>query len=146
MNTNNNNNNNNNFLSNVARESVFTDLDFGFRVNPNTGDLSKRKDVESVRQSCLNILLTSRGEKPFDPEFGSNIKKFLFETIDPLTIEAMKEDIRLSIIEYEPRVKVKTIDVRDLSEKNLLDFRVEVEIKSPEATLTEIAFTVERQR
>jgi phage baseplate assembly protein W len=130
----------------VARANTFTDIDLGFRSNPVTGDIAKKKDIEAIKQSCLNILLTDRGEKPFDPSFGSSITGQLFENFDPVLRESLKEEVELALRLREPRIKVLSVDVVDLSERNALEFRVEVQIQSPEATITEINFIVERQR
>lgn len=137
----------------VARESTFTDIDFGLRVIPSltdddigTGDIAKKRDVEAISQACINILLTNRGEKPFDPFFGSNIRGQLFELYDPAMRLIFQEEIKLSLKRYEPRVKVLDVYIKDLSDRNALDFRVEVEIKSPEPSIEEIAFVVERLR
>ena len=130
----------------VARTNTFTDIDLSFRASPITGDIAKKKDVEAIKQSCLNILKTNRGEKPFDPSFGTDIRKQLFENFDPLIKESLKEEIDLALTLLEPRVKVLTVDVEDLSSRNALEFRIEVEIQSAEPTITEIGFVIERQR
>lgn len=130
----------------VARSRTFTDIDLSFRASPITGDIAKKKDVEAIKQSCLNILKTNRGEKPFDPSFGTDIRKQLFEAFDPIVKESLKEEIELSLNFLEPRVKVLSVDIEDLSDRNALDFRIEVEIQSPEPTITEIGFVIERQR
>ena len=130
----------------IARQKTFTDIDLSFRASPITGDVAKKRDAEAIKQSCLNILLTNRGERPFDPNFGTDIRKQLFENFDPLIKESLKEEIELALKLFEPRVKVLSVDIEDLSIRNALDFRIEVEIQSPEPTITEIGFVVERQR
>jgi hypothetical protein len=50
-------------------------------INPVTGDLAKRTNEEAVRQSIINLILTGRGERPFQPLVGSDIYQLLFETI-----------------------------------------------------------------
>jgi len=42
-----------------ARDRIYSDMDFAFRENPVTGDVAIKKDVEAVKQSVLNILLTN---------------------------------------------------------------------------------------
>ena len=130
----------------VARKNTFTDIDLGFRSNPITGDVAKKKDIEAIKQSCINILLTNYGERPFDPSFGSGINSYLFDNFDPIIKESLREDVELVLNLREPRIKVLSVDVIDLSERNALEFRVEAEIRSPEAPIAEINFIVERQR
>jgi hypothetical protein len=129
-----------------AREKVYTDVDFAFRANPVTGDVSLKKDVEAVKQSVLNILKTRRGEKPFSPNFGSGIYSFLFEPIDSVTKAMIEEDIIFSLRNYEPRVKILSIVVDDLEDQNAINIRLDLEIISPVVTTTTIEFIVQRLR
>lgn len=133
-------------LSVKSREKVYSDFDFAFRANPVTGDIALKKDIEAIKQSVINILLTNKGERPFFPTFGSNIRSYLFENFDPVTRTLLENSIQESITNYEPRVKVLNVDVTDLSDRNALNFSVEVEIISPTRITTSIDFVVERLR
>jgi phage baseplate assembly protein W len=129
-----------------ARQSVYADLDFRFILNPNTGDLALKKDAESVKQSIMNILLTSRGERPFAPEFGGNLRAYLFENFDAITKAAMENVIVNSLRNYEPRVKVDRVKVTDLSYRNALSISIDFTILSPEERQDVVEFVVERIR
>jgi hypothetical protein len=129
-----------------AREKVYTDVDFAFRVNPDTEDLYIKKDVEAVKQSVLNILRTRRGERPFMPSFGSNIDSYLFEPIDSTTKAMIEEEIIFAIRNYEPRVIIKAIVVEALEEQNAIKIALDVEIISPTLATTTIEFIVQRLR
>lgn len=133
-------------LSVRAREKIYSDVDFAFRMNPVTGDVGVKKDVEAVKQSVLNILSTNRGERPFMPDFGGNIRAYLFENVDPVTISLIEEEIRSALTNYEPRVRVLTVDVEDLSDQNAINIRLEIEILSPTNTVATVEFVVERLR
>ena len=129
-----------------AREKVYTDLDFAFRANPITSDVSLKKDVEAVKQSVLNILLTNKGERPFLPTFGSNIRSRLFENIDSVTSLLIEEDIAFALRNFEPRVRVISVNVEEKPERNTVNITLDVEIISPVRTTTTIEFSVERVR
>jgi len=130
----------------IARERTYTDVDFAFRANPITGDVSLKREIQAVKQSVLNILLTNRGERPFDPEFGSDIRKQLFENFDPITQQLISDQIRTALRNYEPRVRVLNVNINARPDRNFLDVSVEVEIQSPEQTVTSVDFSVERLR
>ena len=53
--------------------------------NPITGDVSVKTDAQAVIRSIRNILLTSSGEKKFNPNFGGSIRSLLFDQVDPIT-------------------------------------------------------------
>ena len=133
-------------LSVRAREKVYSDVDFAFRMNPVTNDVAVKKDVEAVKQSVLNILSTNRGERPFMPNFGGNIRSYLFELVDSVTIALIEEEIRSALKNYEPRVRVLMVAVEDLSDENAINIRLEIEILSPTNTVATVEFVVERLR
>lgn len=130
----------------VARERTYTDVDFSFRPNPVTGDIALKKDDRAIKQSVLNILLTKRGEKPFDPNFGTNITAQLFENFDPIVETILDGEIRSSLRNHEPRVEVLNVTVDGSPDRNNLNVSVEFQIQSPEAPITSVSFSVERLR
>ena len=82
-------------ISNIrARTKPYSDFDFPFKKHPTTGDVPIKRDVEAVKQSVRNILLTRRGEKFFDPDFGGSLTEFLFENFDPI----VKAEMEMRII------------------------------------------------
>jgi len=129
-----------------ARQSVYSDLDFRFIVNPNTGDLALKKDAEAVKQSIMNILLTGRGERPFNPEFGGNLRAYLFENFDAVTQAAMENVIVNSLRNYEPRVRVDNVVINDLSYRNALEISIAFTLLSPDERQDAVSFVVERIR
>ena len=130
----------------TSRVTAFTDLDFRFIPNPNTGDTGLKKDVEAVKQSVRNILLTNHGEKPFRPIFGANLRAHLFELFDEVEEAVIKNVIINALNNYEPRVNVTNVEVEDLSYRNALRIKVEFDILSPSEVSTDIEFIVERIR
>ena len=129
-----------------ARQSIYSDLDFRFILNPNTGDIALKKDAEAIKQSIMNILLTSRGERPFNPDFGGNLRAYLFENFDVVTQAAMESVIVNSLRNYEPRVRVDNIAISDLSYRNALNISIDFTILSPEERQEVVEFVVERIR
>ena len=134
-------------ISNIrARTKPYSDFDFPFKKHPTTGDVPIKRDVEAVKQSVRNILLTRRGEKFFDPDFGGSLTEFLFENFDPIVEIEMEERIINTLRNYEPRVKVLSVDITDLSHRNALNLKLEVQILSPENVTADIEFIIERLR
>ena len=91
---------------------LYKDLDLSFTRNPVTGDVSKKIDVNAVKQS-LNILMqTNFYERPFAPEKGANLRGYLFEPMSNLVANVLQSTVRNMIASYEPRVRIETIVVR----------------------------------
>mgnify|MGYP003624348682 CR=1 FL=1 len=129
-----------------ARQNVYSDLDFRFTINPNTGDIALKRDAEAVKQSVQNILLTGRGERPFNPTFGGNLRAYLFENFDAVTEAAIKNVIINSLRNHEPRVRVDNVIVSNLDYRNALRVSIDITILSPEQTTDIVEFVVERLR
>lgn len=133
-------------LSIRAREKTYTDLDFTFRRNPVTDAVSIKRDIEAVKQSIINILSTNRGERPFLPDFGANIRSYLFENFDGVTASLVEEQIRVALANHEPRVRILDLSVNGLPDRNAMRIELEFEILSPAAETGAVEFVVERLR
>jgi phage baseplate assembly protein W len=133
-------------MSISSRVKAYSDIDLKFRVIPNSGDIALKKDILAVKQSVINILMTNRGEKVFDPDFGGSLRDYLFENYDSITAAAIKSRITTTLLNYEPRVEIVDLVVTDLTERNALRIMLELNITSPEEVTTTVEFIVERLR
>jgi phage baseplate assembly protein W len=97
----------------VAKKFLFGDLDPNFKRNPFTGDIYLKKDIEAVKNSIINIVLTGNFERPFQPRFGANIRQFLFESLDDNTLDTIHSVIANIIDIYEPRAQVLGVFVNE---------------------------------
>lgn len=92
----------------------YTDFSLAFTRNPFSNQLNVKTNAEAIKQSVRNILLTRKGEKPFDPEFGSPIANLLFENASPVVATVMQDEIERALATYEPRIKVSYVVVKFL--------------------------------
>ena len=102
----------------------FKDISMTFARNPLTNDLIALKNANAITRSVRNIIFTYPGEKPFDPEFGSQVSRMLFESIDPLNAIKIKREIRYSIERYEPRVLLTNVEVTPDYDGNAFDVQI----------------------
>lgn len=89
--------------------------------------LTDVQDIEAIKNSIRNIILTKQGTLPGDPEFGSKLGSVIFEPLDGLTSKLQDSFIRESLIRYEPRVRVVNVDLDEIPEYNRLVIRIEFE-------------------
>lgn len=68
-------------------------------------------DNELVRQSLLQILATGRGERVMRPDFGADVHKYLFDSLDTGLEDLVSTEVRAAIGKYEPRVAVQSVQV-----------------------------------
>ena len=85
------------------------DLSVTFKKHPVTDDLVVVKDKAAISQSIQNLLMTKKGERPFQPQLGSGLMDMLFEPLDYGSAALIKKEVRQTINRYEPRISVDRI-------------------------------------
>ena len=89
----------------------FKDISMTFQNNPLNSDLIALKNQTAIARSIRNIVFTLPGEKFFNPNFGSRVTRSLFENIDEILASNIRDEIATSIVNYEPRVELKNVEV-----------------------------------
>ena len=88
----------------------FKDISMSFQANPLNDDLIALKNETAIARSIRNIVFTIPGEKFFNPDFGSNVTRSLFENIDEISAVTIRDEIETSIRNYEPRVSLISVE------------------------------------
>ena len=70
---------------------TYHDFSFNFSPNPMSGDVLKRSGANAVKGAMLSIIKTNYNERLFQPEIGSGIRALLFEPMNPITEERLKQ-------------------------------------------------------
>ena len=108
----------NNSTNSVVDQSGYSDLDLTFNPHPVTGDLMTTSGNIAVSRSLKNLLLTNHYEKPFNPDYGSNVLKLLFEPMTPFTASTLETEITYTIRNYEPRISINSVTVTPDYDRN----------------------------
>ena len=106
----------------------YKDISMSFETNPLNDDLVSLTDTSAIARSIRNIVFTSPGEKFFNPDFGSRVSESLFENVDNVSALAIKDEIKSSIINFEPRVNLLNTRVTPNPEANEMNVTIEYEI------------------
>jgi phage baseplate assembly protein W len=93
------------------KAEIYSDFHKDLTQSPVNFDLARKIDEESIKESLRNLILTDRGERLFQPDIGSDIRKLLFENITAATVETIKDLVRTTIRNYEPRINLIGVDV-----------------------------------
>jgi phage baseplate assembly protein W len=102
-------------------QEYYSDFSKDLEQIPGRKDLSRRINESSVRDSIKNIVLTNKGERLFQPEFGCDINASLFENIDANTVIILKDNIQKAISNYEPRCVVRSVEIlADIDTNNII--------------------------
>ena len=113
----------NNDISRNVRQ--YRDLDLFFSRKNGTNDITKITDIEAVKRSIRNLILTNFYEKPFHPEIGSGIRDMLFENMTPITAVVLARKVEDVIENFEPRARL--ISVRSLPNLDRNEYEVTIE-------------------
>lgn len=106
----------------------YSDLDPDFKLDPINNDVSKTTNVKAVENSLIGIISTRKGERPFEPDFGSDIHSSLFENMTDYSAYSVKKAIEESVNNYEPRVSLRDVRVSPDYDKNTFNVGIEYHI------------------
>ena len=112
---------------------IYKDLSLFFTPNPVSGDVTMVTDVQDIKRSVRNLVMTNRFEKPFHPEIASHVRDLLFERFTPITFNLLRNRIETVLANYEPRVSVTDIEIDDSGramDNNELNVRIFFTLKN----------------
>ena len=112
----------NNTTKRVNRQYKDLDLDFG--LNSVTKDVNKLTDAEAVKRSVRNLINTNHYERFFRPELGSGLRGLLFEPVNEITTQFIKQKIIELLNFHEPRIRLTSVNVRNQMDSNSYSVRI----------------------
>ena len=95
----------------IKPEPIYSDLSTNFSLNAMTGDVVRLTELDAVKRAIKNIVMTNKYERLLNPRFGAGINDLLFEPMSPLTTMTLRDAIEDTIVTYEPRADLITLDV-----------------------------------
>ena len=120
----------------------YKDISMSFETNPLNDDLISLSNTSAIARSIRNIVFTSPGEKFFNPNFGSRISESLFENVDEVSALAIEDEIRSSIINFEPRVNLLDTVVVPNPDDNEMNVTIEYEINGIDIPPQQLEFVL----
>lgn len=82
-------------------------IEFPFRDDTKGKFLSMNDQAkQAIKSDLLHLLLTNRGERLYMPDFGANLKKYLFEPNDNITGSAIKGEIQSAVSKFIPNLTI----------------------------------------
>ncbi len=99
--------------------------------------------LDAAKANIRNLLLTQKGERVMQPDFGTNLRGILFEPMSENLPELIRSDIQQSIKKWLPYVVVDTVDVV-VSDDGVVKVDVLFTTKSDPDTLDSVTFGFHR--
>jgi len=107
---------------------TFKDINLSFKRHPVTNDLITVKNEDAIKKSVKNIIFTILGEKPYVPFFGTSINNSLFELANPLDHIRISDEIKSTLLNYEPRISNIKVNVANYPDSNELNAIIQYDI------------------
>jgi phage baseplate assembly protein W len=120
--------------------TFYSDFRKDMALNPISRDLSLKKDEDSIKEAIKNLLLTSPGERLFQPALGSDVKKMLFDNMTPATISYLEKVVQDTINNYEPRITLISVEVIPQYDKNAVSINITFYARNIQSPVTVTVF------
>ena len=117
---------------------AFKDINLSFKRHPVTNDVVTIRNEDAIKRSVKNIIFTILGEKPFIPQFGSVINESLFDLNTNLSEIRITDEIKSSLLNYEPRIDNIEVTVQVAPDRNELNCTVQYDIVGLPAPTQEV--------
>ena len=130
----------------MAATLSFKDINITFKKHPVTNDLVVSKDASAIKQSIVNLLMTNKGERVYQPEYGSDLRRFLFEPMDFATAAAIQSNIVSTIKKFEPRIGILSLEAIPNFDDNGFDVEMTYEIRGTDNPPVTVDFFLARTR
>jgi phage baseplate assembly protein W len=117
-------------------KDLFLDLETAVYYNRELNKQSILKDVQgsydeqAIQNSIVNIFLTAPGEKLLSPEFGLDLRGYLFEPVSQFTAFSIQDDIINRLPGMEPRISVNDVSVTPNADDNGYFITLQIDIPS----------------
>jgi phage baseplate assembly protein W len=99
------------------------------------GDFKRIQDLNVIINSWNNILLTPRGTYLHDPEFGSDLYKYVFEPSDSESVEGIKNEVIERITLYDDRALIEDVEVNISNNGKRVSLKIYILYKGEKGTL-----------
>jgi phage baseplate assembly protein W len=84
---------------------------------------------DAIKNNLINWFLTNRGERPLNPEFGGNLRQYIFEQINNNTLDFLEEDLQAQIANYFPSIIVESLDLLSTPDRNQITINLKYSIQ-----------------
>lgn len=109
------------YTSNDLKKIYFSDFSSNFEKNPVTGFLAMTTNEEDAKKLVRNLILTTQGERFFQPRVGSSIYSMQFEMADSVTITMLQDNIKETIDNHLKFVRVLDVNIKNMDSQNALE-------------------------
>jgi|TARA_X000001316_G_C899215_1_gene18031 phage baseplate assembly protein W len=79
---------------------------------------------EAIKANIINYLLTGKGERYFNPSFGSGLRNELFANINRENLSTLEFKIKLDVENYFPNLEVLDLSINAQADRNIITLSI----------------------
>lgn len=102
------------------------------------------QSYDQARSNLLNLLLTKKGERVMQPDFGTGLEELLFEQMQGDFEERLSETITESVNFWLPYINIEEIEVTmtdEMKDRNTAEMSIKFTVGS-DITTQNVTFTI----
>lgn len=103
---------------------IYSDIRKNMQIDPLSSDLSIASNDQAIKDSVMNLVLTNRGERLYQPEVGGDVYGMLFELMSEETTYMLQRAIKEVITNWEPRAMLDRVDVNPDYDNNIYNITI----------------------
>jgi phage baseplate assembly protein W len=97
----------------------YININYPFKNSPKGFFLDLNQDDNSaIKADLLHLLLTRKGQRLYNPDFGTDLLRYIFEPEDDLTLNVIKTEISTSVKKYIPNLSIDNLTVEQSTEND----------------------------
>jgi phage baseplate assembly protein W len=95
------------------------------------GRIALSEHEDDVREAIRIILMTSKGERVMQPDFGAGLSDFVFTTMNSTNLGRIQRAVEDALVKWEPRVQVTAVKVEpDQTELGKLLINIDYRVRA----------------
>ena len=83
---------------------------------------------EQVKSNLINYVLTNKGERLYDPNFGGDIRRAVFEANDDAAFESVIARLENEILAYVPNIILQSITLKKNPDYNMVTISINYQL------------------
>jgi phage baseplate assembly protein W len=122
------------------KNNVFTDIFLDLAQEPfeylignrtiqgNSRDIKVAYDLNAIKNSLVNLFNTVPGERFLLPDYGCDLRQYVFEPVNEFVARRIGRDIVRNLEKWEPRVKLVNISVDGYKERGEYEITLKLDV------------------
>jgi phage baseplate assembly protein W len=104
----------------ILISDINPDVAIGVNIPFNTNSVfsSNYSSIDAIKSNLINFLLTNQDERYLNPNFGGNLRAFIFEQITTGNLDFLKETLQTQIAQNFPDVVVNDLQILQNPDSN----------------------------